>query len=1004
MRFLLLLIMAFPLLVTGQRREVVLPVSPSGEISHLTTAPDGQTLIAADDKDVFIYELTTHRLLLSLTDVWPRYIIFSPDSRSFTICHHQQADVYSSDNLKLLQSFKGIEYELNKAAYSHNSRLLAVTGIDNSALIFDLASGIKINEFEDSYYITDPVFSTNDSLLKIATNNNRVVVWDIYFREKKLDTCLCDYAGLYEKLVHSGLTPLFFAGAGDTTYLLLKSKIAAEKGIAEKTIRLSADGHYLQAVAWKKKPDGEVTRYVTDSAYSYDHNSSLLVWNYITGEKITAIPLSFRTPDFSFIGDSVIAYPASRNIVVRSLAGNATEYLIPAQMDAIRNASLTYSKKLLVAETMDNQLKVWDVFTGKLIRSLDNFRETQNYAADSGGTKMVFNERFQNKLYLADLTTAKPPVYYENDASQSDIFSASMSDDGKRIAFGTRSGFINVLDENLNKIFTAIKTNDCCTIDEINVTNDHKYVIAEHKIPEVWDISGNRKLPADSARLYTPLLIDRYEQPAVYNSMSNVGINYYLSCNGKETIVNWYSFSDGNYLILLPDGYYMSTPGAAKRLNYRQGRQLLSFEQLDVQYNRPDKVIEVLMAASAKPDHHLIQSYRKAYEKRIRKLGIDTSLYNAGFSIPEANFANRKQISFRQTRQELQLKIVATDSLYKLERLNIWVNETPVFGMRGINLQSRALHRIDTTISITLSDGDNRIETSVINSNGIESYRVPMFVQYNPVKKNNSTLYFIGIGIDHFADAQKNLRWSVKDIRDLAKSIRMKYGAACSIDTLFDQHVTVEKITALRKKLRGAGVNDKVIIAYSGHGLLSRNYDYYLSTFNIDFDSPEKNGLPYELLESLADSISPRQKLMLIDACHSGEIDKEEKIKITASADMMAKNGVKAKGIITESTDTTGRLGLQNSFELMQALFANVSRGTGTTVISAAAGTQFAQERNTLRNGVFTFSILEYMQARPHATISELKRHVNRRVPELTEGLQVPTARTETLATDWQIW
>jgi hypothetical protein len=95
---------------------------------------------------------------------------------------------------------------------------------------------------------------------------------------------------------------------------------------------------------------------------------------------------------------------------------------------------------------------------------------------------------------------------------------------------------------------------------------------------------------------------------------------------------------------------------------------------------------------------------------------------------------------------------------------------------------------------------------------------------------------------------------------------------------------------------------------------------------------------------------------------------------------------------------------MKNSFELMQELFVNVSRSTGTTVISAAAGTQFALERNELQNGVFTYSILELMKDRENVTVTGLRKYVNKRVPELTSGLQVPTTRNEIKAVDWLIW
>ncbi|MBK6827096.1 MAG: caspase family protein [Chitinophagaceae bacterium] len=203
--------------------------------------------------------------------------------------------------------------------------------------------------------------------------------------------------------------------------------------------------------------------------------------------------------------------------------------------------------------------------------------------------------------------------------------------------------------------------------------------------------------------------------------------------------------------------------------------------------------------------------------------------------------------------------------------------------------------------------------------------------------------------------------------------LKEKYGNDLIIDTLFNENVTIEKIKSLKKQLQQSSVNDKVIISYSGHGLLSKDYDYYLSTYSVNFSKPEQNGLAYDELEDLLDSIPARKKLMLIDACHSGEVDKEEMKRISSAEESLKTLGAKG-GKPTFTGKTT--LGMKNSFELMQSLFVNVGKSTGATIISAAAGTQFALERGDLKNGVFTFSILEALNKNPSLKISELKRIV----------------------------
>ena len=275
------------------------------------------------------------------------------------------------------------------------------------------------------------------------------------------------------------------------------------------------------------------------------------------------------------------------------------------------------------------------------------------------------------------------------------------------------------------------------------------------------------------------------------------------------------------------------------------------------------------------------------------------------------------------------------------------------------------------------------------------------FTGQQKIGKNRMRIIRIGIGINQFANPDYNLSWSVKDIRDLALKLKTKYPNII-IDTLFDNNVTKENVLALKQKLLQLKEDDKVIVSYSGHGVLSKDFDYYLSTYSINFNNPAEKGLAYDDLESLLDNIKPRKKLMLIDACHSGEVDKDEIAKIEASTKELNNNGVSTKSSI--KVIPKKNLGMANSFELMQNLFVNVGKGTGATIISAAGGMQYAQERGDLKNGVFTYSLLEAFNQNTTLKVSELKKKVGERVIQLTNGLQKPTSRNETNNYDWVVW
>jgi uncharacterized caspase-like protein len=257
----------------------------------------------------------------------------------------------------------------------------------------------------------------------------------------------------------------------------------------------------------------------------------------------------------------------------------------------------------------------------------------------------------------------------------------------------------------------------------------------------------------------------------------------------------------------------------------------------------------------------------------------------------------------------------------------------------------------------------------------------------------------------------------VKDGRDMANLFAQNTGNRYEnvyIDTLFDSNATIENVAAAKTKLMGSKVDDEVILYVSGHGLLDDKLDFYFASHNMDFSKPEKYGISYDLLEGLLDSIPARKKIFLMDACHSGEVDKEN--VIVGEEEMLAedkKSGLKTYtyrgGEMTEEEGTG--LGLQNSFELMQELFANLNRGSGAVVISAAAGNSYALESKEWNNGVFTYAILNGLINKEadqnkdgQIMVSELRAYVINKVEQLTHGLQKPTCRQENLEFDWGVW
>lgn len=463
----------------------------------------------------------------------------------------------------------------------------------------------------------------------------------------------------------------------------------------------------------------------------------------------------------------------------------------------------------------------------------------------------------------------------------------------------------------------------------------------------------------------------------------------------KATIV---PIGQSNFICVTPDKYYMTSGKDLRSFGFKINEQFVFPEQFDPFYNRPDIVLERL----GYHDQELIDAYRNAHVKRMKRLGFSSGEMTADLNLPKLEVKNIGTLPTSTTEEELVLELLMSDAHFNLDRYSIWINGVPFFGSRGFSLTNKHSARIELSAKINLSKGPNKIEISCINSNGAESFREAFFIRYDPDEEPIGKTYFIGLGLDHFVQPGHDLKFSVKDIQDLTSVFEKKLGKRLVVDTLFNQSVNLKNLSAIKDKLTKTNVEDRIILAYSGHGLLDSHLDYYLSTYEVDFYAPQERGIPYNVLEDLLDSIPARQKLLLIDACHSGEVDKED---LRVGQLLAGAKGIqRTRGVIPDSTILEPKIGLQNSFQLMQELFVNVEKGSGATIISAAGGDEYALEGGSISNGFFTFALLQFFKTHKTVSVKEMKKFVSNEVLRLSGGLQRPTSRLENADLNWNLW
>ncbi|MEM6517401.1 MAG: caspase family protein, partial [Bacteroidota bacterium] len=566
-----------------------------------------------------------------------------------------------------------------------------------------------------------------------------------------------------------------------------------------------------------------------------------------------------------------------------------------------------------------------------------------------------------------------------------------------------------------------------------------------------------------------------------------------------------YSNSDtspsGNYLFFTDKNNYTGNKGLYDLIRIRKNEKLFSSSHYDLEFNNPISIINNLKS----DDKEYLDVLKLVQQKRNKKYGFVRQ--NSKKLSPEIFDLNDSIVSVtEQDTLNYLLQINGRDT--QIKKLEGYLNGVPILKMNynqiqdfttkfpttksvGITTEKTGIFDLtlqlrnpqDSTVlkntpkrfrlkvPVSLVKGTNTIEFFVTDTNGLKSNVLTYKVSKKGDIDEKYDLYAFAISVDDYKNDDYKLRYAKKDGRDILKflsknHISENYTISDTIpsnddeldyvindytyrkiytDSLFDEEVKKENLHKVAQFFSRAKPNDRVVLFISGHGVLDKNQDFYYAAQDLDFNAPEQRGISFKEIENILQQSNSKHKLLLIDACHSGEVDKnseEEEEEVTES---LATNVVvTARGSIGKSQNNKNKVGLQNSFELMKELFADVSRGSGIQVISAATGNSYALESDRWQNGIFTYCLLKGLSYNkefdnlydnelknsksaaahfkiitklgsfdyPYAdynqddkvSVAELKEFVSKEVERMTNGKQKPTSRQGNIEFDFVMW
>lgn len=496
-------------------------------------------------------------------------------------------------------------------------------------------------------------------------------------------------------------------------------------------------------------------------------------------------------------------------------------------------------------------------------------------------------------------------------------------------------------------------------------------------------------LSNDSTRMFTA---DEAGQITIWDARSLQPIVYIYHVDDTES---------PEYIILTPDHYYKSTPDISKYINFVKDGQPYAFEQFDLRNNRPDIVLSRL---GGDPDE--IEILNKAWKKRLRRAGISEESLSSDYHVPTTTVVNRNTIPLITADGAISLDVAFTDSEFDLSEISVTINGVPVLNPSKRRVTGRT-HRL--TEQLVLATGNNEIAIWCTNTKGASSLRETFNVTYTPPVPHKPDLYIIAAGVSDYADSRYNLGYAAKDANDVAEALQAqladRFGAIKPF-VMTNSEFTNQSLDRIRKFIAGSQRDDVVIVFYAGHGVLDSQLDYYLSTHDMDFANPGNKGIAYDDFIGIFESSPSVNRACFIDACHSGELDKEDYLAVNTVAMPQGEELL----FRSAGHDVKAKEDVERVNTILSDMFIDTRWGVGATVLSSAGGGELAIESPEWKNGLFTYCLLKGLQTNDvdadrngKTTLTEWIGYTRQMVTSMSEGRQSPTVRSHNYHNDIEI-
>jgi WD40 repeat protein len=959
-------------------------------VGDIAVSGDGTRAITGNRGQPALWDLTTGRLLKRIrTGGQPVALVaFTERGPLAFTAPEKRVDVYDLQAGAIVKSLPFQERPTPRAISRDHTRLAIGTWDPNRIYLLDLRTWSRLPGPPGRYDIETASFSPDGDLLATAGRNDEADVWNLR-------------TGARAHKVHPTLdwTNVDFSPDGRRVAFSTRD-MGSKAQLVEFDVESATPARVYDGTRWI--PTAVTMAPDASEAIVGTFTDPTTFWSLQTGAVLSkpATPRGTReildmamTPDGTRMvagADSVVRlWDFSRNRYRDLTVGNGINRDVAISADGARFAVATWDRHVSVYESDTGRQIAWfgspSAKEGGDVRAMD-------LSPDGKTLLWAWTDKFSDALadyiYVLRLSDVGSRRLVREFKPMGHIRRALLAPDGTHaVTAGARLILWNLGSSEPERVITEgpVGARGFAFLPG----GDRVLCISGERELTVWNLTTaqrERSYGADTFGL-TSIAVSADGHHAVTASRDGTARVYNLD-NGESAAL---ASSGDEWLLYTDDGYFDASRRGGSLVAVVDGMHPYSVDQLAARSNRPDVILQRLGLGSAALRDYLLYRHRL----RLQRLGLTEARV-------ESPFAGAPRVEIVDvTRQNDQASItfdaVATGS--SLASYQVYVNEVPLFDLQGRPLQG---DHERATAHVELAAGRNKIEIGARSIDGVESLRD--FRVVDDPRSDLPDLHVLAFGVSRYRNPKYDLGYADKDARDLARVLKSLEGhgfGRVHAHVLTNDQVTVASLRQAKEHLAKARVNDTVVVFVAGHGLYApgEQEQYYFLTHEVDLQHLAQTAAPFELVEDLVQGIAPRQKLLLVDACNSGERDPA--LVSGAEGDPAGARGIRPRAVRALALDAR-RLAAPGAsrdlFDRDRYIYNDLLRRSGAVVFSSSRGTEYSYETDDLHNGEFTAAIVHALtsddaDANQDGSVSmdELRQYVSREVAKRTALAQHPT-------------